>query len=72
MDNLIDDTYLNDLPIWSDNEAKEVLSKVCEKYGVPIDVITELVIVQRERQHQERARNINPRFEEILGRIEDQ
>jgi hypothetical protein len=71
MDNLIDDSYLNDMPLWSDDEAKAVLSEVCKKHGVPVDVITELVIVQRERQHQERARNINPRFEEILGRIED-
>lgn len=72
MDSLIDDTYLSDLPLWSDDVAKQVLSDVCEKHGVPFDVITELVIVQRERQHQEKARNINPRFEEILGRIEDQ
>lgn len=72
MDNLVDDAYLSDLPLWSDLDAQKVMSEVCEKHGVPIDVLTELVIVQRERQHQERARNINLRFEEILGRIEDQ
>lgn len=72
MDDLFDESYLSDLPLWSDDTAKSVLAEVCAKHGVPIDVITELVIVQRERQHQEKARNINPRFEEILGRIEDQ
>lgn len=71
MDDFFDDSYLNDLPLWHDNQAKEILNKVCEKYSVPTDVITELVILQRERQHQERARNINARFEEILGRIEN-
>jgi len=64
------DGYLSDLPLWADADARAVMEKVCEKHGVPVDVITELVMVQRERQHQERARGIYPRFEEILGRIE--
>jgi hypothetical protein len=71
MDDLVDDNYLSDLPLWSDETAMKTLSEVCEKYEVPVDVVTELVIVQRERQHQEKARNIYGRFEEILGRIED-
>lgn len=62
--------YLSDLPLWADAAAHEVMKKVCEKHGVPIDVLTELVTVQRERQHQERAHGIYQRFEEILGRIE--
>lgn len=71
MDDLVDDNYLSDLPLWSDETAMKTLSEVCEKYEVSVDVVTELVIVQRERQHQEKARNIYGRFEEILGRIED-
>ncbi|MGR8933861.1 MAG: DNA modification system-associated small protein [Gammaproteobacteria bacterium] len=66
----MDDTYLNDLPLWADDKARCELERVCEQYKVPMDVITELVTVQRERQHQERAHGINPRFEEILGRLE--
>jgi hypothetical protein len=61
---------LHDLPLWADPEAAEVLKAVCEKYGVPVEVLTELVQVQRERQHQERAHGIYDRFEEILGRID--
>ena len=38
MDNLVDESYLRDLPLWSDDEARAVLSEVCEKHGVPIDV----------------------------------
>lgn len=71
MDELLDDNYLSDLPLWSDESAIDTLNRVCEKYDVPVDVVTELVIVQRERQHQEKARNIYGRFEEILGRMED-
>ncbi|PTR09949.1 hypothetical protein C8R32_10235 [Nitrosospira sp. Nsp5] len=65
-----DPAYLNDLPIWADENAKKILETVCLKNNVPVEVITELVSVQRERQHQERARGINMRFEEILGLIE--
>ncbi len=59
-----------DLPLWSDPEAHAKLLQVCGKYGVPADVLTELVTLQRERQHQERAHGIFLRFEEILGRMD--
>jgi len=67
---ILDEAYLNDLPLWSDKKAQKILEQVCEKHGVPVEVISELVIVQRERQHQERAHGINLRFEEILGSFE--
>lgn len=70
MDDFLDSAYLNDLPLWADDDAKEVLINLCAKNNISLEVITELVIVQRERQHQERARGINKRFEEILGSIE--
>lgn len=65
-----DDGYLSDLPLWADDEARDVLETICKKFGVPIDVITELVVLQRERQHQERAAGVYPRIEEILGRMD--
>ncbi|WP_217471845.1 DNA modification system-associated small protein, partial [Burkholderia contaminans] len=45
-------------------------TSVCAKHKVPVHVITDLVALQRERQHQERAAGINARFEEILGGME--
>lgn len=69
-ENILDGNYLNDLPLWAEEEAQERLEAVCAKYSIPVEVITELVMVQRERQHQERAHGINLRFEEILGVIE--
>lgn len=69
-DDLLDIAFLNDLPLWADENARGILEAVCLKNKVPVEVITELVMVQRERQHQERARGINMRFEEILGAIE--
>ena len=65
-----DESLLTDLPLWADDDARIRLAAVCDKYNVPIDVITELASLQRERQHQERAAGIFARFEEILGRID--
>lgn len=70
MDNCFDENYLSDLPLWTDDEARHILEDICTKLDIPVDVITELVSLQRERQHQERAAGIYPRFEEILGRID--
>jgi hypothetical protein len=68
------DTYeesgVADLPLWADEDANAVLHAVCAKHKVPVHVITDLVALQRERQHQERAAGINARFEEILGGME--
>ena len=61
---------LADLPLWTDAEAHIKLQQICDKHNVPIDVLTELVTLQRERQHQEKARGIFLRFEEILGRMD--
>jgi len=67
---MIEETGVADLPLWADEEAHARLMKVCERHGVPIDVLTDLVALQRERQHQERAHGIFGRFEEILGRMD--
>lgn len=69
-DILNDDSYLGDLSLWRDNAAREILEKVCGDFKVPVDVITELVTLQRERQHQERAAGSFARIEEIIGRID--
>lgn len=69
-ENAYDETGVSDLPLWADSEASQILEAVCAKYGVPTHVITDLVALQRERQHQERAAGINARFEEILGGME--
>ncbi|WP_321402597.1 DNA modification system-associated small protein [Maridesulfovibrio sp.] len=66
----MDDSYLSDLPLWADDDTRAVFEQVCAENKIPVDVITELVVLQRERQHQERAAGIYPRFEEILGRID--
>jgi hypothetical protein len=65
-----DEANVADLPLWSEEEANRRLVDVCEKHKVPLDVLTELVSLQRERQHQERAHGIFMRFEEILGRMD--
>lgn len=70
MHEIYEEICVSDLPLWADPEANSVLTEVCSKYSVPLHVITDLVSLQRERQHQERAAGINARFEEILGGME--
>jgi hypothetical protein len=64
------ESTLSDLPLWADDDARSVLERICQSHNVPMDVLTELVSLQRERQHQERASGIYPRIEEILGRMD--
>lgn len=65
-----DEVFLNDLPLWADEEAQKILESTCAKHKVPVDAIAQLVSIQRERQHQERAHGITNAFEEVLGLIE--
>lgn len=51
----LDDNYLNDLPLWADAEAQTRLEGVCAKHNIPVEVITELVMVQRERRYLQHA-----------------
>lgn len=69
-DNMLEEINLSDLPLWADDDATAILEKIAADHGVPVDVLTELVGLQRARQHQERAAGINQRIEEILGRMD--
>jgi hypothetical protein len=64
------DVYLGDLPLWSDNEAREVMEKLCEMHNVPVDVLTELVKIQRQSQDKSKALGIYDAFSEVLSRID--
>lgn len=64
------DVFLGDLPLWSDPGARAVLEQLCVRHGVPMDVLEDLVGIQRERSGEERARNVYPRIEETLSRMD--
>lgn len=63
------DVFLGDLPLWSDPAARGLLESLCEKHDVPMDVLEDLVGIQRDRSGEERARNVYPRIEEVLSRM---
>ena len=63
------DVYLGDLPLWSNDEAKEVMRTLCEKHNVPVDVLTELVAIQRHSQDRGKALGIYDAFSEVLSRM---
>lgn len=62
--------FLGDLPLWSDPVARKLLEQLCIKHDVPMDVLEELVGIQRDRSGEERARNVYPRIEETLSRMD--
>ncbi len=70
MSEMIEEAQLSDLPLWADQEAAKVLDNIAKANSVPVDVVAELVGLQRARQHQERAAGIYQRIEEILGRMD--
>lgn len=61
--------YIEDLPLWADDEAKKILLGLAEKYEVPIDVIEELVRLQKEKLGSGRAKGIYDSFDEVLSRV---
>ncbi|WP_341325825.1 DNA modification system-associated small protein [Methylotuvimicrobium sp. KM2] len=64
------DEHIQDLPLWNDTEAFSVLESLCKKHDVPVDVLQELVLVQRQNQHREKAKGIYGQFEEIFNRMD--
>lgn len=62
---------LQDLPLWTDPEARDVLEALCEQHRVPRDVLEQLVEIVRNRLHQERRHGINDAFAEVFGQMDD-
>ncbi len=61
---------LIDLPLWSDLDARSILESLCKQHRVPIEVLEELVSIQRERQSQERADGVYQAITETLDQME--
>jgi len=64
------EVYLGDLPLWSDNEARDVMERLCDKHKVPVDVLTDLVAIQRHNQDRSKAFGIYDAFSEVLSRMD--
>lgn len=61
--------YIEDLPLWADDEAKKIFQALADKHEVPVDVISELVMLQKEKLSSGRARGIYDSFDEVLSRV---
>jgi hypothetical protein len=60
----------NDLPLWQDKNVNEILEGLCNKHGVPIGVLKDLVNIEREHQHKERAHGIYDDFDNTLSKMD--
>jgi hypothetical protein len=54
---------VNDLPLWQDKDAYSVLEELCRTHQVPAEVLKELVAIERQHQHREKARGIYEEFD---------
>ena len=62
--------HLGNLPLWGDDEAKKVLTDLCKQYEVPLDVLEDLVKLQREMLVKSRAAGSYEAIAEIIGRLD--
>ncbi len=59
----------SDLPLWADDEAHQLLESLCNEYKIPIEVLQDLVALERKRQGETKRYNINLEIDQILERI---
>jgi hypothetical protein len=64
------DIYLGDLPLWSDEVAKQILEDSCQQHNVPLDVFTDLVAIQWQYQDMTKARGVGDAISEVLSRMD--
>lgn len=60
----------DNLPLWQDAKAHQVLEELSSKHQVPIDVLKELVAVEKQHQHRERARGIYDDFDNAFEKMD--
>jgi len=65
----MEDHLPNDLPLWKDGNAYRVLEELCARHQVPVEVLKELVAIERRHQHRERARGIYDEFDSAFERM---
>lgn len=66
----MENNLISDLPLWKEDEAYRVLEELCAEHDVPVEVLKELVSVERQHQHREKARGIYDEFDSIFEQME--
>lgn len=61
---------IDDLPLWQNAQAHAVLEELSHKYQVSIDVLKELVLIEKQHQHRERARGIYDDFDNAFDKMD--
>lgn len=60
----------NDLPLWQDKKVNELLEELCNKHCVSLDVLKELVDIERQNQHKNIAYGIYDDFDNALNKMD--
>lgn len=64
------DNLSSDLPLWKDEKAYRVLEELCAHHQVPVEILKELVAIERRHQHREVARGIYDEFDSTFERMD--
>lgn len=60
----------NDLPLWQDKHVNKILEELCKKHSVSMEVLKELVDIERQNQHKNMAYGIYDDFDNTLNRMD--
>ncbi len=58
-----------DLPLWQDEQARQLLVRFCVDHGIPESTLYELIAIERKHQHRVRAAGIYDEIDAVLERI---
>jgi len=64
------DSY-GELPLWRDEQAQIILEELSVKYGVPLNVLRDLVASEQQNVGREKRRGIYTDFDSALDGIEE-
>lgn len=57
---------VNDLLLWSNPEAKEMMQTIAQEHGVSIDALAELVAWEREQQKKSNHYGMTEAFDKVF------
>jgi hypothetical protein len=62
--------FIGELPLWQEEDAQKILNDLSKKYGVPVEVLKDLVATEQQNVGRDKRRGIYDDFDGVLDGIE--
>ena len=62
--------FIGELPLWQEEDAQKILNDLSKKYGVPVEVLKNLVATEQQNVGRDKRRGIYDDFDGVLDGIE--